>query len=163
MTSALEGGEGLASRPGRTLRPGKTPYSFYRRLGGPQGRPGQVRKISSPPGFDSQTVQSVGSRYSDYATRPTCLAVTLPILVTLYNTMGIDHLKFVASMYRVEATGSMLLRSSCSMGDNYQYFGKRCYRQFRGRQIVFLRKAVSHLYIPTVHSQADDNPDTIID
>ena len=25
----------------------------------------------APPGFDSRTVQSVGSRYTDYATRPT--------------------------------------------------------------------------------------------
>jgi len=31
---------------------GKTRYPLYRRLGGPQGRSGQVRKISSPPGFD---------------------------------------------------------------------------------------------------------------
>jgi hypothetical protein len=43
----LEEGEGLASRPGRNLPPGKTRYPLYRRLGGPQGRSGQVRKISS--------------------------------------------------------------------------------------------------------------------
>jgi len=28
MTAALEGGEWSAARPGRTLPPGKTPYSF---------------------------------------------------------------------------------------------------------------------------------------
>jgi hypothetical protein len=33
------------------LPPGKTRYPLYRRLGGPQGRSGQVRKISPPPGF----------------------------------------------------------------------------------------------------------------
>jgi hypothetical protein len=59
MTSALEGGEWLASRPGRTLPPGKTRYPLHRRLGGPQGRFGQVRKISPPPGFDPRTVQPV--------------------------------------------------------------------------------------------------------
>jgi len=32
MTSALEGGEGSAARPGRTLPPGKTRYPLYRRL-----------------------------------------------------------------------------------------------------------------------------------
>jgi hypothetical protein len=48
MTTALERGEGSASRPGRSLPPGKTRYPLYRRLGGPQGRPGQVRKISPP-------------------------------------------------------------------------------------------------------------------
>ena len=45
-------GEWSASRPGRSLPPGKTRYPLYRRLGGPQGRSGRVRKISSPPGFD---------------------------------------------------------------------------------------------------------------
>jgi hypothetical protein len=39
-------GEGSASRPGRSLTPGKTRYQLYRSLGGPQGRTGQVRKIS---------------------------------------------------------------------------------------------------------------------
>jgi hypothetical protein len=45
-TSALGGGEGSASRPGRILPLGKTRYPLYRMLGGPQGRSGQVRKIS---------------------------------------------------------------------------------------------------------------------
>jgi hypothetical protein len=40
---------------------------LYRRLGGPQGRSGRVRKISPPPGFDPRTVQPVASRYTDYA------------------------------------------------------------------------------------------------
>jgi hypothetical protein len=71
LTSALEGGEGSASRPGRTLLPGKIRYPLYKRLGGPQGRSGQVQKISPPPGFDPRTVQPVGSSYTDYATRPT--------------------------------------------------------------------------------------------
>ena len=52
MTTALEGGEWSASRPGRSLPPGWTRYPLYRSLGGPQGRSGQVRKISPPPGFD---------------------------------------------------------------------------------------------------------------
>ena len=61
LTSVLEGGEGSPSHPGRTLPPGKTRYAFYRRLGGPQGRSGQVRKISPQPGFDPRTVQPVVS------------------------------------------------------------------------------------------------------
>ena len=61
----LEGGEGSVLRPGRSLPPGKTRYPLYRRLGGPQGRSGQVRKISPPPGFDPQTIQLVASRYTD--------------------------------------------------------------------------------------------------
>jgi len=63
--------KGSASRPGRSLPLGKTQYPLYRRLGGPQGQFGQVRKISPPPGFDPLTVQPVTSRYTDWATRPT--------------------------------------------------------------------------------------------
>ena len=49
------------------LPPGKTQYPLYSRLGGPQGRTGQVQKISPPPGFDPRTVQPVASRYTDWA------------------------------------------------------------------------------------------------
>jgi len=46
--------------------PEKTRY-MYRRLGGPQGRSGRVRKILPPPGFYPQTVQPVASRNADWA------------------------------------------------------------------------------------------------
>jgi len=69
MTLALEGGEGSASRLGRSLPRGKTRYPLYRRLDGPQGPSWQVRKISPPPGFDPRTVQPVASRYTDCAIR----------------------------------------------------------------------------------------------
>jgi hypothetical protein len=62
-------GISVTSRP--LFTPGKTRYPLYRRLCGSQGRSGQVRKISPPPGFDPQTVQPVASRYTVYATRPT--------------------------------------------------------------------------------------------
>jgi len=63
---ALEGGEGSASRAGHTLPLGKTQYPLYRRLGGPQGHSGPVRKISPPPGFDPRTIQLIGSHYTNY-------------------------------------------------------------------------------------------------
>ena len=47
------------------LQPGKTRYQLYKRLGGPQGRSGLVRKILPPPGFDPRTIQPVSSRYTD--------------------------------------------------------------------------------------------------
>ena len=57
-----------------TLRPLFTPvktrYPLYRKLGGPQGRSGQVRKISHPPGFDPLTVQPVASRCTNWDTLP---------------------------------------------------------------------------------------------
>ena len=70
MTAALEGGEWLAPRPGRTLPPGKTWYPFYRRLGGLQGRSGRVENLVATD-IRSQTFQRVVSRYTDWATGPT--------------------------------------------------------------------------------------------
>ena len=52
MTTALEGGEWSAARPGRTLPPGKTQCPFYRRMGGPQGRSGRAENLP-PPHWDS--------------------------------------------------------------------------------------------------------------
>jgi hypothetical protein len=49
------------------LPPRKTQNTFYRRLGGPQGRSGRVQKISLLPGFDPRTVHPVASRYIDWA------------------------------------------------------------------------------------------------
>jgi hypothetical protein len=43
------------------LAPGETRYPLYRRLGGPQGRSGRVRKVSPPPGLDPRTFQPVAS------------------------------------------------------------------------------------------------------
>ena len=63
LDQSTRGGEGSASRPGRTLPSGKTRYPMYRRLGRPQGRSGQMRKISTD--FDPRTVQPVASRYTD--------------------------------------------------------------------------------------------------
>ena len=65
LDHCIRRGEGSASRPGRSLPPGKTRYPLCRRLGGLQGRSGQVRKISPPQGFDPRTVQPVASRYTD--------------------------------------------------------------------------------------------------
>ena len=64
LTSALGVVGGQRHAPA-ALRPGKTRYLLYRRLGGPQGRSGWLRKISPPLELDSLTVQSVASRYTD--------------------------------------------------------------------------------------------------
>ena len=69
-------GWGVSVTPRPLFTPGKTRYPLYRRLGGPQGRTGQVRKISPPSGFDPRTVQPVASRYTDYATRSTYMYKT---------------------------------------------------------------------------------------
>jgi hypothetical protein len=59
LTLALDGMGGQGHAPA-ALTPGKTRYPLYRRLGGPQGRSGRVRKIWPPPtGIRSRTVQSL--------------------------------------------------------------------------------------------------------
>ena len=63
------------------LPPGKVRYPLYRRLGGPHGWYGRVRKILLPPGFDPQTVQPVATRYADWA------IAALVYLYTHCNTM----------------------------------------------------------------------------
>ena len=63
----LDGGGWSTPRPGRFTPRKETRYPLYRRLGGPQGRSGQLQKISPLPGFDPRTVQPVVSRYTDSA------------------------------------------------------------------------------------------------
>jgi hypothetical protein len=45
--------KGVRGQPGRSLPRGKTRYPLYRRMDGPQGRSGQVRKILPPTGIRS--------------------------------------------------------------------------------------------------------------
>ena len=61
LTSAPDGGVWSTSRPSCFTPEKETRYPLCRRLGGPQGRSGRVRKMSPPPGFDPWTVQPVAS------------------------------------------------------------------------------------------------------
>jgi hypothetical protein len=51
------------------LHPDKTRYPLIRGLGGPQDQSGLVRKISTVPGLDPQSVQPIAIRYTDWAIR----------------------------------------------------------------------------------------------
>ena len=58
----------LDNRCSGPFAPGKeSHYPLYRRLGGPRGQSGWVRKLSSPTGFDFRISQPVASRYTNYA------------------------------------------------------------------------------------------------
>ena len=104
MTAALEGDEWSAARPGRTLPPGKTWYPFYRRLGGPQGRPGRAESLV-PTGIRSRTVQPLVSRYTDWATRPTVKEVVDDIYDGVLSgnilKMNLHYVAFLAATVHV--------------------------------------------------------------
>ena len=77
QTTKAQMGVGDQRQAPAALPPEKTRYPLYRRLGGPQGRYGRVRKISPPPGFDPQNVQPIAIRYTDCAI-PALLIFYLP-------------------------------------------------------------------------------------
>jgi len=66
------------------LPPGKTRYSFYKRMGGYEGWSGRVWKISSPVEFDHRNAHPVMSRYTDWA-------ILAPGKIWLF--MGDSHIK----------------------------------------------------------------------
>jgi hypothetical protein len=55
------------STPRRFTLWNESRYTFYKRLGGPQGRSEGARKISPPPEFDPRTVQPLMSLCNSYA------------------------------------------------------------------------------------------------
>jgi hypothetical protein len=74
----------VSTTPRPLYPPATTRYSLYRRLGGPQGRSGRVRKIS--PHQDSIPVQPVANRYTGWAIL--ALASSVVINKTFYLTVG---------------------------------------------------------------------------
>ena len=68
------------------LPPVITRCPLYRKLGGPQSPPGRVRKISSPQEFDSRTVQTLASSYTDWAIQ------ALKITCTSYKQRKVPHI-----------------------------------------------------------------------
>ena len=67
------------------LPPGKTRCLLHRRISLREGRPGRLRKISPPTGFDPRTVRPVASRYTvcDPGPRPSSL------LLDIFFTMDV--------------------------------------------------------------------------
>ena len=124
MTTVLEGGEVSASHPSRSLPPGKTRYPLYRRLGGPQGRSGQVRKISSPPGFDPLTVQPVASRYTDWAVWPAHIIWNVFKLLIILEFKFVNQGKFckyIDSTHNIKSQHILLQIAHSKAGNNFTW------------------------------------------
>ena len=100
LASALDGGDGQRHAPA-ALPPGKT-----RRLGGPQGHFGRVRKISPSPGFDPRTVPPVAIRYTDCAIPAHVLFLVLTLNCTAEEYLqSVKH--FDALALCMSSTGSV--------------------------------------------------------
>ena len=73
-TSALYGNGWSTPRPGR-FTPGKDQVPIVQEAGWASGPGWTGAENLALPGFDPRTVQPVGSRYTDCATRPTAVLV----------------------------------------------------------------------------------------
>jgi hypothetical protein len=80
LTSALDGVDGQCHAPA-ALPPGKTRHPPSRRLGGPQGRSGRLRKIWSLKRFDPRTVQLVTSSYTDWESLAPIIIIIIIIII----------------------------------------------------------------------------------
>ena len=69
MTMALEGGEGSASRSGRSL-PREGPILIVQEAGWAPWPVWTGAENLASTGIRTRTVQAITSRYTDYATRP---------------------------------------------------------------------------------------------
>ena len=64
-------GWGVSVTPGPLFNPGKDPVPIVQEAGwAPMAGLDRCGKSRPPPGFDPWTIQSIASRYTDYATRP---------------------------------------------------------------------------------------------
>ena len=98
LCNIQRGGDGSTPLPRRPLPPGKTRHPLCRRLGGPQGRSGQVRKISPPLGLDPRTVKPVASRYTDWATGPTYTFMACRNNIIFFTTQLFNSANFCCAV-----------------------------------------------------------------
>jgi len=81
---------------------GKTRYPLYRRLGGPQDRSGQVRKISPTQGFDPRPAQPVASRYTIWAIATHDVILSVLLYVENGSAAGRTKLHlYIITLYRL--------------------------------------------------------------
>jgi hypothetical protein len=113
LTSALDGVCVQRHAP-TALPPGKIWCPLYRRLGGPQGRSGRVRKVFPPSEFDPRTVQPIPTEVSrpitpiERKTRCIFPAASDVALFTFYIKAYRSHLRTLRSspvLHKVSAWG----------------------------------------------------------
>jgi len=74
--------------------PGKDPVPIVQEAGWAPGPVWTGAENLAPPGLDPRTVQPVGSRYTDYATRPASLVTYI-----LVNSINIPPIMIINRIY----------------------------------------------------------------
>ena len=119
MTTALEGGEGSASRPSHSLPLGKTRYPLHRRLGGPRGWSGQVQKISPYTGIRSldRPARSQSLYRLSYLAHHTCCTSCLLVYVILSHHCFLSLFMFMSIIFAPSLLSNymsiLVIKSSC--------------------------------------------------
>ena len=130
MTTALEGGVGSASRPGRSLPPGKDLVPIVQEAGWAPGPVWTGAENLASPGFDHRTFQPVASRYTDYATRPTFpfsrlytyTFLLLRILCRLLSRKRVSKSDIKSKVVRVRDLKAL---AGVEVGSNFNFFNPR--------------------------------------
>jgi hypothetical protein len=115
------------------LPPGSNWYPLYRRVGRPRGRFGRVGKISSPPVFESRTVQPVASRYTDYALPATSAWVRLRLS---HKELPINPFEFIihksfqsSTLYSLRQWQRDIINQKKHQAISYRIHGLYCGRR----------------------------------
>jgi len=117
-----------------------TRYPLYRRLSRPQGRSGQVWKISPPPGIDPRNVQPATSRYTDWATEKFTWDFTLTAFTVL------EH-KLTSNLFKAKLVAASFSDSNDVTSTRRVTYNALCIVYVEG--VLFLAEKRSEL---TVHS-----------
>jgi hypothetical protein len=128
------------------LRPGRTRYPLYRRLGGPQGRSGRVRKTSPQPGFHPRTVQPVASRYTELSQLPVAVCtdifdLSLSMRCYMSATNGVDVRPpscSVSYCQRINRKKADVYNGRCAVLFRSPYKRRLCHRRLSGSCAVRL-------------------------
>jgi hypothetical protein len=143
LTSALDVGGWLTSRPGRFTPRKETGYPLNRRLGGPQDRCRQMRNISPPPEFDPRTVYPVASCYTDWAIPTMTHLPPTSVADTWIQTGQFDH-----NQVRPKGREQALCYSCPHLRQQLWHFWTTSERGGREKTILYLETTfVKRLYI----------------
>jgi len=113
---------GQRSCPGRFDLGKETHYPLCRRLNGPQGRSGRLRKTSTPQGFDPLTAQPVASHYTDYAILSRRSSSKVAVILTDLHQTWIWSTDFNKIFQYQMQWKSVQLETSCSAEADKQTF-----------------------------------------